>query len=280
MPQSVPTRLDATHRATLRDDTRTGKAFADLAVDVAKRLTRRIGGPSGDSVAPGEVARLAAQLAEAQRQAETAARDRDRAVRLQQFLQAALQQERRRADEAHHHATHDALTGLMNRRGLIAGLEAELGRAARDGGRVGIILIDVDGFKAVNDQRGHAAGDQLLVRLGRALEAATPAPAFAARVGGDEFVIVVPELPGAVTVATLAAKLVPQLAAQGPAEGPSIGISLGTSAYPDDGDTADEVLHAADLRMYQTRAAVRHRGLAASIDSPRARVALLDPLHP
>ncbi|ROO63007.1 diguanylate cyclase (GGDEF)-like protein [Micromonospora sp. Llam0] len=98
-----------------------------------------------------------------------------------------LRQLRRRSAAAEYDATHDALTGLTNRRGVLA----HLCQATRRTERVGVILFDLDDFKSVNDTFGHAGGDDLLRQVARLLQA-LPAPVrLAARLGGDEFVIVV-----------------------------------------------------------------------------------------
>jgi diguanylate cyclase (GGDEF)-like protein len=89
-----------------------------------------------------------------------------------------------------HQAVHDPLTGLPNRTLLRDRLDRALARSQRDGGDTGVLFLDLDNFKQVNDVRGHAAGDAVLVELGRRLQAAIRPTDTVARVGGDEFVVV------------------------------------------------------------------------------------------
>jgi diguanylate cyclase (GGDEF)-like protein len=89
-----------------------------------------------------------------------------------------------------HEAVHDPLTGLPNRTLLRDRLDRALARSLRDGGDTGVLFVDLDGFKQVNDAHGHGVGDAVLVELGRRLQAAIRPTDTVARVGGDEFVVV------------------------------------------------------------------------------------------
>ena len=143
----------------------------------------------------------------------------------------------------HEDSTTDALTGLGNRRQLFADLEQALSSPSRPHL---FALYDLDGFKAYNDDFGHAAGDALLARLGGRLAAALPPGARAYRLGGDEFCFLCPldgNRPAAVLAGARAA-----LSERG--EGFAISASAGAVTTPEDADAATEVLRIADQRMY------------------------------
>lgn len=123
------------------------------------------------------------QLACAMAKAEAAARDVENARR-----EADTHREAARSLEVL--ANTDALTGLLNRRSFTARWEEELARSGRRGYSVGVLLVDVDRFKTVNDSAGHAAGDAVLVALGQSLQAVSTRADIAARLGGDEFALV------------------------------------------------------------------------------------------
>ena len=144
-------------------------------------------------------------------------------------------------------ATRDQLTGLLNRRGLVA-------RAEQLAGTLGVLFCDLDGFKGVNDTLGHAAGDELLEKVARRLEAGLPPHAVLGRMGGDEFVVVVPDAP-ADELAELGRRIEleigrPFLLDAGMAR---IGVSIGTAfAAPGERDL-DALLGTADQLMYEVK---------------------------
>jgi diguanylate cyclase (GGDEF)-like protein len=142
-------------------------------------------------------------------------------------------------------ALHDALTGLPNRRRLVADFEAHVEVATTQRPLL-LLLFDLDGFKAYNDTFGHAAGDVLLTRLGRHLSEVAGAEGSAYRMGGDEFCILAPlddESSEPITLAAAAA-----LSEHG--EGFSITASHGSVLVPTEADQLSEALHTADQRMY------------------------------
>ena len=152
----------------------------------------------------------------------------------------------------------DALTGLLNRRGLDERLQIELARAARDGTPVAIAAFDIDRFKEINDEHGHDAGDRVLAEVARVLAAGSRAIDAAARIGGDEFVVV---LPGA--GADDAQAFVDRVQAQLAASDRSVSISGGAaSALPPIDLLA--LFEAADRSLY--RAKDQGRALAALVD--------------
>lgn len=149
----------------------------------------------------------------------------------------------RAARQLEHEALVDPLTGLLNRRALDRDLRRELARAARYGAAVAVMVADVDGLKLVNDSEGHLAGDQHLVSLAQAFVDVLRTVDAAYRVGGDEFVVVLPDA-GPDTAELVAAR------ARG-AGAPS--FSWGAALYPDDGESVDAVLGVADQRLYERR---------------------------
>ena len=164
-----------------------------------------------------------------------------------------------REARALHDANHDQLTGLPNRAAFDRRLEEELGRRG-DGQVLGMLFCDLNGFKLVNDDHGHAAGDSLLQlvaqRLGSVVR--TSDPVF--RFGGDEFVILLPHLPEADAgrvVELMRGRLLKVFAptfAVGPAS-VGIGVAVGTAMCPADGTTAEALVRHADMAMYSHKRA-------------------------
>lgn len=159
--------------------------------------------------------------------------------------------------QLHHAAIHDAVTGCHNRRHLLQRLDRALERARREGGGVALLYLDLDRFKPVNDRHGHAAGDALLEAVGARLRDAVPDADCIARVGGDEFVVL---LAGAVDAAAAhrardAVARQFQRAFQCGGLLHDIGASIGLARFPDHGDSADLLLRRADERMYREKKA-------------------------
>ena len=116
--------------------------------------------------------------------------------------------ERIRAERMLHDlAFHDALTGLANRVSFDERLAAAMASADRHGDCLGVIYLDIDDFKSINDKYGHSAGDAVLVAMARRLEGAVRSEDVVARLGGDEFVVILPRLDGAADLERVAAKL-------------------------------------------------------------------------
>lgn len=164
--------------------------------------------------------------------------------------------ERKRADERIRHlATHDVLTGLPNRAGLHDHLETAL-EVARHGGRqLGVVFLDMDKLKTINDTHGHEAGDRALVTFARHLQRAVRSGDLVARLGGDEFVIVLGEVTTHADInATLQRILftLPPQEAQ-PGAGMAASCSIGISIFPEDGQDARTLIRNADLAMYRAK---------------------------
>jgi diguanylate cyclase (GGDEF)-like protein/PAS domain S-box-containing protein len=147
-----------------------------------------------------------------------------------------------------HQATFDALTGLPNRLALMERLDAALTELRTDRRGLGVLFLDVDGFKQVNDVYGHAAGDEVLCVIGRFLEAGVPEQALVGRLGGDEFAIVTAaESPE--ELQALGLRLADGVA--GAVELPGVGASAGWAWTRDPATAAGELLSTADRRMYE-----------------------------
>ena len=159
-----------------------------------------------------------------------------------------------------HVAHHDSLTGLPNRTLLHDRLEQALAQGQRGRHRVGVMFLDLDRFKSINDTLGHAIGDELLKHVAERLKSVVRAVDTVSRLGGDEFVIVLHEISSADDVVPVAEKILGALAAEVTIEShqlratPSIGISI----FPDDGDEVFGLMKHADTAMYHAKAAGRN----------------------
>lgn len=154
-------------------------------------------------------------------------------------------------------AYRDTLTGLPNRAGLSAYLESEMERT-RQGKAVGAVLfIDLDDLKTVNDHFGHTCGDSVIVAAGEDIVRASGQNAFVSRIGGDEFVVVLPDADNPQLISRVADRLVGALRREYEVRGQRIHMStsIGITLYPEDGDAAEEVLKNADIAMYAAKAA-------------------------
>jgi diguanylate cyclase (GGDEF)-like protein len=153
----------------------------------------------------------------------------------------------------------DALTGLPNRRGLQQSLSTALSEC-RDGRALALFLLDLDGFKPVNDRLGHDAGDMLLVQVGQRLRQELRQGDVVARLGGDEFVIMAPDMPGEAEAMALGRKLLAAFEQpfQIGGEACRVGLTIGFALAPEDGSQAADLLKRADAAMYAGKQAGRH----------------------
>jgi|GEM_PF-1899091 len=152
-------------------------------------------------------------------------------------------------------ALSDPLTGLANRAHFAQALELAIADARRHGDALGVVFLDLDEFKPVNDRLGHAAGDKVLVDLARNLESDLRATDTVARMGGDEFAVVLPRLSDAKSVHAAARKIAmcvatPTLLA---GEYVSVTASIGAALFDPERDDADTLLAKADRAMYQAK---------------------------
>jgi diguanylate cyclase (GGDEF)-like protein len=155
-------------------------------------------------------------------------------------------------------ARRDALTGLLNRRGFEERLEVELARATRVGRPVALILCDVDHFKTVNDQLGHPAGDAVLLRVAGVLEGIGRRSDTVARLGGEEFVFIVPDADADLAFA-LAERARVALARTFADEPVPLTASFGAVSFPADGTSSDTLLETADRALYVAKNSGRNR---------------------
>jgi diguanylate cyclase (GGDEF)-like protein len=160
---------------------------------------------------------------------------------------------RRREGERGFEADHDDLTGLLNRRGFFACLRQTV--AGRDS-RVAVLLLDLDGFKEINDTLGHASGDALLRQIGARLRGSLRQRDEIARLGGDEFAVLV-DVPRTSDgdVYEIGRRVRETLTAPFEVAGLSLQVraSVGVAVFPEHGETADELLRLADIAMYQAK---------------------------
>jgi diguanylate cyclase (GGDEF)-like protein/PAS domain S-box-containing protein len=159
-----------------------------------------------------------------------------------------------------HAATHDQLTGLANRALVLDQLAELLVRSQPPSARTAVLFCDVDHFKQINDTLGHAAGDQLLIEIGRSLTLTARAQDIVGRIGGDEFVLVAHPVPTRSEAASLAQRVLRTVRHPVDLNGepvlPSLSIGVALSGP---GDSADSVLAAADRALYTAKAAGRSR---------------------
>ena len=159
-------------------------------------------------------------------------------------------------------STRDPLTGLFNRRYMEDSLERELYRAAREQGKLGVVMIDLDHFKAFNDRSGHVAGDEVLRDVAKLLGSSVRAEDIVCRYGGEEFTVLLPNA-GLNEVKVRAETLREAAAALAVPDGQRVTLSLGVAVYPDHGETAAALIGAADAALYQAKAGGRDRVVAA-----------------
>jgi diguanylate cyclase (GGDEF)-like protein/PAS domain S-box-containing protein len=162
-------------------------------------------------------------------------------------------------EEIIYRANYDALTGLPNRNLLIDRLGQEIKLARREKKPVGLLFIDLDKFKEVNDSQGHRAGDLLLRQVAQRLRDSLRETDTVGRLSGDEFVILLPHAHDAADPAKVADKVLRTLAEAFDLEGQEvrIGASIGIARFPDDGGDVVDLMHKADLAMYQAKSAGR-----------------------
>ena len=159
-----------------------------------------------------------------------------------------------RLDLLMHDASHDALTGLLNRRSYELLLDQAVSRARRYGWPFALVVLDLDDFKVVNDRYGHAAGDAALRAVGTELRAALRSGDVAARLGGDEFALLVVGVENVASLSPLLGRLKRALERAVPET--TVGFSVGVACFPSDTDDPDALTGLADERLYAAKATI------------------------
>jgi diguanylate cyclase (GGDEF)-like protein len=188
---------------------------------------------------------------------------RDRILAQQLAVEGALimdsarmrQDAQKHVVELTHHAFHDSLTGLPNRKHLLDRAGEAVEQAAADGTRVALLLLDLNGFKQVNDTVGHHAGDVLLQLVGKRLQAAVRFPDMVARLGGDEFSVLLTGDPDETAAVLAGERICERLRKPFDIEGQEvkIGASVGVALFPGHAGEVGALMRAADASMYQAK---------------------------
>ena len=184
-------------------------------------------------------------------------------------------EQRRSRDAAIRLSTIDPLTQLFNRGFFFAALEREIARSARSGRGFCLLMMDLDELKAINDRLGHFHGDRVLRAVGEVINAGVRRIDTAARYGGDEFVVLLPETDptGAFVLAEKIRIGVNDMAVALPDAEVRPSLSVGVVSYPDDGTTADELMISADGAMYTSKRSGKNRVTGVSMPGDRPGVA-------
>jgi diguanylate cyclase (GGDEF)-like protein/PAS domain S-box-containing protein len=164
-----------------------------------------------------------------------------------EIIAVDVTEQRALEDHLRHQASSDSLTGLANHRRLFEVLQAEICRTKRTGREFSLLLLDLDGLKAINDGFGHLVGNRALCRLAQVLGDCSRSVDTAARQGGDEFALVLPETGAA--AATLVARRICELLAND-AEEPALSVSVGVASCPEEAENIGTLLYAADRALY------------------------------
>lgn len=182
-------------------------------------------------------------------------RDDERVMAAELAMQATVVLDNARLREAdRHRAVHDGLTGLLNRAGLQERLDQEMARSRRGDLPLVVMVLDLNRFKEVNDSMGHEQGDVLLVQVADRLRVGVREHDVVARIGGDEFAVLLPatEIGGAVrSAARIEELLTSPMSLAGRLV--QVGASIGIAAYPDHGRTAADLVRNADIAMYVSK---------------------------
>ncbi|MDH3859127.1 MAG: diguanylate cyclase, partial [Gammaproteobacteria bacterium] len=179
---------------------------------------------------------------------------------LRHGLEMEVEQRRAAEHRVEHLATHDPLTNLSNRRGLYEELNELIYRSKRYNFSSAVIYVDLDGFKHVNDHFGHEAGDQLLIQVAANFKSIVRQTDSIARIGGDEFIVLLTDIDSETTLITKIEKLLTEASQPLEFNGQniSVGASIGVALFPDHGEDAETLLHHADQAMYQAKNQGKH----------------------
>jgi diguanylate cyclase (GGDEF)-like protein/putative nucleotidyltransferase with HDIG domain len=176
---------------------------------------------------------------------------------------AELAAEQRAREEAERLSRIDSLTGLYNRRHVAETIEHELARAGRQGSAVGVLMFDIDFFKRINDAHGHVGGDAVLIEVGRRLRAGVRSWDVVARVGGEEFCVITPEVDDEADLAELADRLLASVAERAfvikPGMAIPVTISAGVALLHTEDGSAEHAFDCADRALYAAKRRGRNR---------------------
>ncbi|MBD9360341.1 GGDEF domain-containing protein [Methylomonas fluvii] len=202
-----------------------------------------------------ELAALERALAISQQQLSDARRQIESLAAARKTLEQQLLESNEKYRQALHCAHHDELTGLPNRVLLLDRLQQAMAQADRQQRPVALLFIDLDEFKNINDELGHAAGDQLLKEVARRLSACLRYGDTACRYGGDEFLVLLGEVDADRSVAAVIEKIQSQLAETCNIKGKPVAISasIGAAIYHHDGQSSLDLLNRADSAMYRAK---------------------------
>ncbi len=207
--------------------------------------------------------RLVSDIASARRSLHSSVRvpaDQDSEIErlhsVNERLRRELAEIKEREAQALKLADRDGLTGLFNRRCMLELLDAAVAQANRRRQFVGVLFIDLNGFKGINDEYGHAAGDKILTTVAARISARVRTGDFVCRYGGDEFVVILPRVPDAAAVTGVADVIRERVALPFWIQGNEqhLSAAIGESMSPHDGRSAEELLNRADQAMYRMKA--------------------------
>ena len=183
---------------------------------------------------------------------------RDQSATIHAVVTSSLDITTQKQTQAHlrHLAHHDALTELPNRVSMNERMRRQVARARRGDNIFALHMLDLDGFKSVNDVLGHSAGDRFICMIADRLRAAMRADDMLARLGGDEFAIIQTSVTRSEDAADFAQRILTQVSESGTFEGTPVRAtaSIGIAVYPSDGEDGEELLKNADIAMYRAKA--------------------------
>ena len=220
----------------------------DVEVNIASRNELRILATTFNG--------MAAQLRELISGLERHVEERTAELRIaNEQLQQEITERKRAEAIIKQMAYHDTLTGLPNRRLFSDRLNLALAHAHRNQQKLAVMLLDLDHFKEVNDTLGHSVGDQLLQAASKRLTSLLRKGDTVARMGGDEFLLLLPEIAGGEDAAKIAAKILEAFRKPYVFDGHELCIttSIGIALYPDDGEDEDKLIRNADITMYRAK---------------------------
>jgi diguanylate cyclase (GGDEF)-like protein/PAS domain S-box-containing protein len=168
---------------------------------------------------------------------------------------ADISTRKEKEEQSWYRANHDELTGLPNRRLLHDRFEQSVARARREDARLALMVLDLDGFKEINDLHGHQTGDEVLREVGERIASHVRNLDTVARLGGDEFVVLLHQVGGIGDVEIMAQRMIEQINQPMRVTGKSLSVStsIGIALFPDHAETIAGMMHAADIAMYAAK---------------------------